>query len=50
VPILYLPYLSFPLGEQRKSGFLFPNLGHTTRSGAAAHGAVLLQHRAELRR
>ena len=34
VPILYLPYISFPLGSERKSGFLFPNLGHTTRSGA----------------
>ena len=33
VPILYLPYISFPLGNQRKSGFLFPSLGHTTRSG-----------------
>ena len=33
VPILYLPYLSFPLGEQRKSGFLFPNLGYSTRGG-----------------
>ncbi len=34
VPILYLPYISFPLGSDRKSGFLFPNLGQTTRSGA----------------
>ncbi|MEZ5458972.1 MAG: LPS assembly protein LptD [Steroidobacteraceae bacterium] len=34
VPILYLPYISFPLGSERKSGFLFPNVGHTTRSGA----------------
>jgi LPS-assembly protein len=33
VPILYLPYLSFPLGDQRKSGFLFPNLGYNTRGG-----------------
>ena len=33
VPILYLPYLSFPLGEQRKSGFLFPNVGYSTRGG-----------------
>ena len=33
VPILYLPYISFPLGTQRKSGFLFPGFGHTTRSG-----------------
>ncbi|MCP5328484.1 MAG: LPS assembly protein LptD [Steroidobacteraceae bacterium] len=33
VPLLYLPYISFPLGSQRKSGFLFPSLGHTMRSG-----------------
>jgi LPS-assembly protein len=34
VPILYLPYISFPLGGQRMSGFLFPSIGSTTRSGA----------------
>ena len=33
VPILYLPWMSFPLSNDRKSGFLFPSLGHTTRSG-----------------
>ncbi len=33
VPILYLPYLSFPLGSERKTGFLFPSIGHSTRSG-----------------
>jgi len=33
VPIMYLPWLSFPLGTQRKSGFLFPSLGHSQRSG-----------------
>lgn len=33
VPLIYLPWISFPLGEQRKSGFLFPSLGHSTRSG-----------------
>jgi LPS-assembly protein len=33
VPILYLPWMSFPLGTERKSGFLFPTLGHSTRSG-----------------
>jgi len=33
VPILYLPYISFPLGDQRKTGFLFPNLGYNTRAG-----------------
>jgi LPS-assembly protein len=34
VPILYLPYISFPLGSQRKSGFLFPDGGFSSRSGA----------------
>ena len=33
VPIMYLPWISFPLSSDRKSGFLFPTLGHTTRSG-----------------
>ena len=34
VPILYLPWVSFPLGDVRKSGFLFPTLGNTSRGGA----------------
>jgi LPS-assembly protein len=34
VPILYLPWVSFPLGNQRKSGFLFPTAGNTSRGGA----------------
>jgi LPS-assembly protein len=34
VPILYLPWVSFPLGNQRKSGFLFPTVGNTSRGGA----------------
>jgi LPS-assembly protein len=33
VPILYTPYISFPIGNERKSGFLFPGGGHSTRSG-----------------
>ncbi|MEJ0036646.1 MAG: LPS assembly protein LptD [Gammaproteobacteria bacterium] len=33
VPILYLPWMSFPLGTERKSGFLFPTPGHSTRGG-----------------
>jgi LPS-assembly protein len=33
VPILYVPFISFPVGNQRKSGFLFPTLGTTSRSG-----------------
>jgi LPS-assembly protein len=33
IPILYLPYISFPLSTQRQSGFLFPQLGSSSRSG-----------------
>ena len=33
VPILYMPFISFPVGDERKSGFLFPTLGTTSRSG-----------------
>lgn len=34
VPILYTPWISFPVGTQRKSGFLFPGAGYSSRSGA----------------
>ncbi|HWG77196.1 MAG TPA: LPS assembly protein LptD [Steroidobacteraceae bacterium] len=34
VPIFYLPYLSFPLTDARRSGFLFPTLGSSGRDGA----------------
>lgn len=33
VPVLYLPYLSFPLSDKRKSGFLAPGLGSTNNHG-----------------
>jgi LPS-assembly protein len=33
VPIIYLPYISFPIGDARKSGFLFPSLGYSSRGG-----------------
>jgi len=33
VPILYAPYLSFPLSDARKSGILTPEIGSTGRSG-----------------
>ena len=33
VPILYTPFISFPLGDQRKSGFLFPDFSYSNRSG-----------------
>jgi LPS-assembly protein len=33
VPILYLPYMTFPLGGERKSGFLPPSFGSSSKSG-----------------
>ena len=33
VPIAYLPWISFPLSDARKSGFLFPEVGTSSRSG-----------------
>lgn len=33
VPILYLPWVSFPLSSDRKSGFLFPTIGNTSNGG-----------------
>jgi LPS-assembly protein len=34
VPILYSPYISFPIGDARKSGILTPQIGSTRRSGS----------------
>ena len=33
VPIIYLPYMSFPIGDARKSGVLTPEIGSSGRSG-----------------
>ncbi len=33
VPILYSPYLTFPLSNERKSGFLVPTYGTSSNSG-----------------
>jgi LPS-assembly protein len=33
VPIFYTPYISFPLGDERKSGVLYPNIGHSGNNG-----------------
>jgi LPS-assembly protein len=33
VPILYLPYFTFPVSKQRKSGFLYPKIGSSSNSG-----------------
>jgi LPS-assembly protein len=34
IPVLYWPYLSFPLSDKRKSGFLTPKIGYSSKSGA----------------
>ncbi len=33
VPLLYAPYISFPAGDRRKSGFLFPTIGTSSSNG-----------------
>ncbi|HXS29144.1 MAG TPA: LPS assembly protein LptD [Steroidobacteraceae bacterium] len=33
VPVLYIPWFSFPLGNDRKTGFLFPSIGNSSLSG-----------------
>lgn len=33
VPILYTPWLSFPVSEKRKTGLLVPDIGRSDRSG-----------------
>ena len=33
VPFLYLPYFTFPVDNRRKSGFLYPTFGNSSRSG-----------------
>jgi LPS-assembly protein len=34
MPILYLPFMTFPLNNERKSGFLPPSFGSSSQSGA----------------
>lgn len=33
VPILYAPYLTYPIDNQRKSGFLLPDIGNSDQRG-----------------
>jgi LPS-assembly protein len=33
LPVMYLPYLSFPLDDRRKSGLLAPTIGYTDEGG-----------------
>ena len=33
VPVLYVPYMQFPIDDRRRTGLLFPSLGSDTRTG-----------------
>lgn len=33
VPVLYVPYITFPINDKRKSGLLFPDIGSSNRYG-----------------
>ena len=33
VPLLFAPFITFPVGNERKSGFLFPDIGTSSSSG-----------------
>lgn len=33
MPLIYAPYISFPAGDRRKSGFLFPTIGTSSSNG-----------------
>ncbi len=33
IPVLYTPFVSFPIDNRRKSGFLFPRVGQNNKSG-----------------
>ena len=33
IPILYLPYMTFPIDDRRKSGFLYPYISTANDNG-----------------
>ena len=44
VPIMYFPTVSFPINDERKTGFLFPAIGNDDESGVIIGGSLLHQH------
>ncbi len=34
IPVVYVPYITFPISDKRKSGLLFPEVGNSTRYGS----------------
>ena len=39
IPVIYLPYASFPAEKRRDSGFLVPEIGHTSQKGTVVGDA-----------
>lgn len=35
VPVLYIPYFTFPVNNQRKTGFLYPSISSSSKNGAS---------------
>lgn len=42
VPVLYTPYIQFPIDDERHTGLLFPTIGSNTRTGFDARWPVYL--------
>jgi LPS-assembly protein len=40
VPVLYLPYFSFPINDQRQSGILYPNIASNSFTGVSVEQPV----------
>ena len=49
VPVLYFPYMLWPVKPERSSGFLVPKPGYSARRGALARPRLLPDPRAQLR-
>jgi LPS-assembly protein len=42
VPVLYTPYIQFPIDNERHTGLLFPTIGNSTRTGVDARWPIYL--------
>ncbi len=42
VPVIYLPWMSFPLDDRRKSGLLWPNIGNDSKGGLDISAPIYL--------
>ena len=40
IPLLYLPYFSFPINEQKQSGILYPNISNNSSTGISVEQPI----------